>query len=352
MTSTRHGIIGTGYGTWLRVARTADAPAYYYTMSVPPPLTTQDFEGGAAGWPIKVQTLLEAVLVLAGEHELDTVLRRIVAGAAAIAEAKYAALGIYNEAGAIESFIHHGMDDDTSARIGSLPDGHGLLGEVIVASGPIRLADLGDGLDIIVFTGGIGEHQPTVRSAATDGLRFLGLAIDPAATASRPPISTFPPTTALPAPSSLPHGRTSRSPGKFARPSSKGLRAQPHDPKLASRSVLPRNRNQWRLPMRRLGSKCPNEDTLKRGGHAMHWNWNDSWSGWNWALMMIGMVAFWGLVAWAIVALVRSPNRSQRVANKSAEEILAGRLAAGEIEGDEYQHRLDVLRSGKVPTGK
>ncbi len=37
-----------------------------------------------------------------------------------------------------------------------------------------------DGLDIIVFTGGIGEHQPTVRSAATDGLRFLGLAIDPA----------------------------------------------------------------------------------------------------------------------------------------------------------------------------
>ena len=64
-----------------------------------PTTTTQDFEGGAAGWPLKVQTLLEAVLVLSGEHELDTVLRRIVAGAATIAEAKYAALGIYNEAG-------------------------------------------------------------------------------------------------------------------------------------------------------------------------------------------------------------------------------------------------------------
>ena len=84
----------------------------------------------------------------------------------------------------------------------------------------------------------------------------------------------------------------------------------------------------------------------------MHWGWNDSWSGWNWALMMTGMVVFWGLVAWAIVALVRSPNRSQRVTNNSAEEILAGRLAAGEIEGDEYQQRLDVLRSDKVPTGK
>ena len=84
----------------------------------------------------------------------------------------------------------------------------------------------------------------------------------------------------------------------------------------------------------------------------MHWNWNDGWSGWNWTLMMIGMAAFWGFVAWAIVAAIRSTNRSQRVANNSAEEILAGRLASGEIDGDEYRHRLDVLRSGKAPTGK
>ena len=84
----------------------------------------------------------------------------------------------------------------------------------------------------------------------------------------------------------------------------------------------------------------------------MHGNWNDSWSGWNWTLMMIGMVAFWGLVTWAVVAAVRSPNRSAPGGGESAEQILARRLAAGEIEVDEYQHRLDVLRSGKVPTGK
>ena len=40
------------------------------------------------------------------------------------------------------------------------------------------------GIDVVVFTGGIGEHQPTVRSAAVDGLRFLGLAIDPARNAT------------------------------------------------------------------------------------------------------------------------------------------------------------------------
>lgn len=34
------------------------------------------------------------------------------------------------------------------------------------------------GLDAVVFTGGIGEHSPAVRSAACDGLEFLGLKLD------------------------------------------------------------------------------------------------------------------------------------------------------------------------------
>ena len=130
------------------------------------PTTTPEFRGGAAGWPLKVQTLLEAVLVLSGEHELDTVLRRIVAGAATIAEAQYAALGIYDDSGAIESFIHHGMDDDTVARIGTLPGGQGLLGEVIVASGPIRLANLSTDSR----SGGFPPNHPPMRT-------FLGVPV-------------------------------------------------------------------------------------------------------------------------------------------------------------------------------
>jgi acetate kinase len=34
------------------------------------------------------------------------------------------------------------------------------------------------GLDALVFTGGIGEHQPEVRSEAASGLGFLGVAVD------------------------------------------------------------------------------------------------------------------------------------------------------------------------------
>jgi acetate kinase len=41
-----------------------------------------------------------------------------------------------------------------------------------------------DGLDVLAFTGGIGEHQPEVRAAAAAGLGFLGVAIDPRANAA------------------------------------------------------------------------------------------------------------------------------------------------------------------------
>lgn len=100
-------------------------------------------DGAGTPGPGNLAALLAAALDLSGEHELEVVLRRIVEGAAAIAGARYAALGIYDSAGAIESFIHHGVDEQTAARIGALPRGRGLLGEVIVAEGPIRVDDIG-----------------------------------------------------------------------------------------------------------------------------------------------------------------------------------------------------------------
>jgi acetate kinase len=38
-------------------------------------------------------------------------------------------------------------------------------------------ASLG-GLDVLAFTGGVGEHAPAIRAGAVEGLAFLGLAID------------------------------------------------------------------------------------------------------------------------------------------------------------------------------
>jgi acetate kinase len=42
------------------------------------------------------------------------------------------------------------------------------------------------GLDALVFTGGIGQHQARLRAAAVDDLGFLGVAVDPAANAAAP----------------------------------------------------------------------------------------------------------------------------------------------------------------------
>jgi acetate kinase len=40
------------------------------------------------------------------------------------------------------------------------------------------------GINVLVFTGGVGEHSSAIRSRAADGLGFLGVRIDPAANAA------------------------------------------------------------------------------------------------------------------------------------------------------------------------
>lgn len=98
---------------------------------------------GGLGLPDRLRVLLSAAVELTGPHELDDVLQRIVEGAARVAHARYAAMGIYGGNGDITTFIHHGIDPEAVARIGHLPEGRGLLGQVIVTERPIRLADLG-----------------------------------------------------------------------------------------------------------------------------------------------------------------------------------------------------------------
>jgi acetate kinase len=45
-------------------------------------------------------------------------------------------------------------------------------------AGIAAMAAAMDGLDAVVWTGGVGEHAPTIRAAAADGLGFLGVRID------------------------------------------------------------------------------------------------------------------------------------------------------------------------------
>jgi signal transduction histidine kinase len=114
----------------------------------------------------RFDALLQAALELTAEHELDQILDRMVQCAATVAGAEYAALGVYDGTGRIERFVHHGVDAETVERIGDLPEGRGLLGEVIVADGPIRLADLGAD----PRSCGFPPHHPAMRT-------FLGVPV-------------------------------------------------------------------------------------------------------------------------------------------------------------------------------
>jgi signal transduction histidine kinase len=114
----------------------------------------------------RLDVLLAGALELTAEHDLDHILDRMVQRAADVAGARFAALGVYDAEGRIERFVHLGIDAGTVALIGCYPQGRGLLGEVILADGPIRLADLG----VDPRSVGFPAHHPEMRS-------FLGVPV-------------------------------------------------------------------------------------------------------------------------------------------------------------------------------
>ena len=85
----------------------------------------------------------------------------------------------------------------------------------------------------------------------------------------------------------------------------------------------------------------------------MFWN-GGGWPFWEVAVMWVGMIAFWGLLIWAVYALVTSATRRPgpepgggEHRGDDARRILDERLARGEIDADEYRRLRDVLASGE-----
>jgi putative membrane protein len=67
-------------------------------------------------------------------------------------------------------------------------------------------------------------------------------------------------------------------------------------------------------------------------------------SGWGWLLMTLGMLGFWALVAVLALALLRRPGQPDQQPRPGTEEILAERLARGELDPEEYRQRLQTLQ--------
>jgi signal transduction histidine kinase len=114
----------------------------------------------------QLSALNQAALAIAAELSLEKVLKQIVDSARELAEAQYAAIGVPNADGQLETFVHSGMPTALAQKIPSLPQGHGLLGALIEEERPIRIPRIGDDPRSVGFP----QHHPPMES-------FLGVPV-------------------------------------------------------------------------------------------------------------------------------------------------------------------------------
>ena len=116
--------------------------------------------------PGRVQDLLDAFLSIATGLDLDTTLRQIVEAAAGLVGARYGALGVLRPGGGLAAFITVGVEAGQAGRMGDLPEGHGVLGQLITEPRPLRIDDLRDHPASV----GLPAHHPPMSS-------FLGVPV-------------------------------------------------------------------------------------------------------------------------------------------------------------------------------
>jgi signal transduction histidine kinase len=110
--------------------------------------------------------LLDALLVVGTGLDLQSVLHRIIGAAVQLVDARYGALGVIDDVRLLSQFLTVGIDDATTAEIGPLPRGGGILGLLIDDPRPLRLHDLNNHPAAFGFP----AHHPPMRS-------FLGVPI-------------------------------------------------------------------------------------------------------------------------------------------------------------------------------
>ncbi len=89
-----------------------------------------------------LSAVADAVLGIAGDLSINTVLERLVSAARELVDARYAALGVPDDGGGFARFLTSGMTDAEVEALGPLPRTHGLLGAMLADPAPYRTADV------------------------------------------------------------------------------------------------------------------------------------------------------------------------------------------------------------------
>jgi signal transduction histidine kinase len=105
----------------------------------------------------RLRGLLRATQAVSSGLDLASLLQRIVDEARQLVGSQYAALGVIGSDGRLVEFVHTGMPPDMVTAIGHLPEGRGLLGQLIHDPRPLRLRHLADHESSVGFPPG---HPP------------------------------------------------------------------------------------------------------------------------------------------------------------------------------------------------
>lgn len=114
----------------------------------------------------RLATLHRASLELVKNISLETLLERIASLACEQVRAQYAAVGVLDDQGSLEKFIPIGITPEATQKMAHPPVGRGLIGALMNANAPIRLASVAED----PRSQGAPPHHPAMTS-------FLGVPI-------------------------------------------------------------------------------------------------------------------------------------------------------------------------------
>jgi len=119
------------------------------------------------GFSPALREVSDAVLAVGSTLAVEQVLQRLVDVSRGLVDARYAAIGIPNDEGGFAEFLTAGMSEELVARLGPLPERHGLLGAVLETKTSYRTPDVQSDSR---FRGWWPSGHPSMRS-------FLGVPI-------------------------------------------------------------------------------------------------------------------------------------------------------------------------------
>ncbi|MBI4770947.1 MAG: GAF domain-containing protein, partial [Chloroflexi bacterium] len=121
-----------------------------------------------------LSALNQAALAISSDLSLDRTLQHIVNAARTLVGARYAALGIPDEHGALNQFLVSGMTAEQQAQVGHPPSGLGLLGGIMRQGRIIRIRSIGSDPRSVGFPPGHPRMESFLGVPVRAGGEMLG----------------------------------------------------------------------------------------------------------------------------------------------------------------------------------